>query len=857
MRPETRTRPARTAIGPASAVSPPRAQPAELLALGLTAAAVIAAEILLTRIFSFITWHHYTPLVIGIALLGFGCAGSWLSVRGRASDSTTDASAFDARLGKEALAFALGLPASLFLISLVPFNPSRIFAGPGALAWLTVEIALIVVPFVAAGLFICRLLARYRATAGRVYGVDLGASALGVLLGLGLLRLTSAEVAIAMIALVVTAAAYVVTPERGVRRAATLTAIGLGLLAFAAFFLPIRIFHPPPSKEMAIFDRDPTQRSILTWSRWHPIARIDVTEELTGPAPDFGGELSAATRPGASSERYRYLFQDGTAPSAFLNLTPPIEQVAFLTSYLQSVAYTVLQSPRVLVIGVGGGIDLAIGLAGGARSITGVEINPVTLGLLQGELAAYTGGLAQHPRIQLVHGEGRAFVRGDRSPPYDLIQLSGADTFAALVSGSGSLTEGYLYTHEALADFLSRLAPGGILSFSRPYFTPPRETLKLVATAAEALRERGVLDPSRHVLVIAGRSWAETLIARDGFSAAEMAALEAFSQRTGFTILASPTAELDTPWDRYLALDADSARRFRQGYFFNVEPATDDRPFFYDYARWGRILANRHLPVNLGYEGYYTASSPLGPLPVGNLMLAAAVLVIGILAVVLIVLPLLDRTAALAAEPALACQVLGGGAALGLGFIGIEIALIQSFQLFLGGPAVALGAVLFALLGAAGLGSRAAERTTPRDLARVMPAIALLGAAYAFLLPPLTHVLAGAPALVRVGLAIVLTAIPGFLMGMPFPLLIRLIAARRPALVPWAWAANGSFSVLGSVLVTFAAMFFGFRIVTLACAAIYLLGLAALFPATGAGRGAAGAAPAKSPRAASKAAPAR
>jgi len=850
MTPETRTRPARR---PAGAAAPPSLVPFhQLLALGLTAAAVIASEILLTRIFSFITWHHYTPLVIGIALLGFGCAGSWLSVRGRADDM--DESAFGVQLAKEALGFAIALPVSLLLVSRVPFNPSRIFAGPGALVWLAVEIVLVVVPFVAAGLFICRLLARYRATAGRVYGVDLAASAIGVLIGLGLLRLTSAEVAVALVALLVAVAAYVVSEERALRRAAILTGIALGLVAFAALLLPIRIFHPPPSKEMAIFDRDPSRRAILTWSRWHPIARIDVTEELTGPAPDFGGELATSARPAANSERYRYLFQDGTAPSAFLHLAPPIEQVPFLTSYLQSAAYVTRQAPRVLVIGVGGGIDLAIGLAGGARSITGVEINPVTLGLLQGELADYTGGLARDPRIRLVHGEGRAFVRSDRSPPYDLIQLSGADTFAALVSGSGSLTEGYLYTKEALADFLNRLAPSGVLSFSRPYFTPPRETLKLVATAAEVLRARGVADPSRHLMVIAGRAWAETLIARDGFTAAEVAALEAFAARTGFTILATPAAELDTPWDRYLALDAESARRFRQGYFYNVEPATDDRPFFYDYARWGRIFANRQLPVNLGYEGYYTAESPFGPLPVGNLMLAAAVLVIGCLAVILIVLPLLDRRAALAAEPGLALQVLGGGAALGFGFIGIEIALIQSFQLFLGGPAVALGAVLFALLGAAGLGSRMAERLTPRDLARVMPAIAVLGAACALFLPSLTHALAGAPPAVRVGLALVLTAIPGFLMGMPFPLLIRLSAARRPALVPWAWAANGACSVLGSVITTFAAMFFGFRFVTLVCAAIYLLGLAALWPATrAAGRAPAG----DSARAASKAAPAR
>ncbi len=824
----TRRDPIRPAPGPGA---PPtlRASRAELLGLALVAAAVIASEIVLTRIFSFITWHHYTPLIIGIALLGFGFAGSFLSTR---PDGTRrDRSAFLGRLEREALAFALALPLSLLLCGLVRFNPSRIFADWTPLASLLIYLVLVAVPFALAGLVICRLLDRYRTEAGRVYGVDLAASAGGVLLALALITRAGAEATILIAALLAALGALLFSAASGrIRRAPLLGALAIVLALAATLIAPPRIFHPPPSKEMAVFERDPALRAVGFWfSRWNPIARIDVTRDMTGPAPDFGGELAPAARSGAGIEHYRYLFQDGTAPSAFLRIDRPYSEVAIMRSYLQSAPYQIRPQAKALVIGLGGGIDLAIALAHGATAVTGVEVNPVTLGLLRSDLAAYVGGLATDPRVTLVHGEGRAFARQSHAT-YDVIQLSGADTFAALASGSGSLTEGYLYTVEAVADFLSRLEPSGVLSYSRPYFTPPRETLKLVATAARALRAQGVQDPSAHILVIAGQKWAETLISPSPFSASDVATIETFARDSGFHVLATPTAGLRTPWDRYLALDAAAAASFRRDYFFNVEPATDDRPFFYNYARWATMLSNRKLPLNIGLEGYYTVESPFGPLPIGNVMLAAALVVLALLAGTLIVFPLRSRAAALTREPALTARVLAYFAALGLAFIAVEITLIQHFQLALGGPTLALGAVLFALLGGAGLGSLLGQRLQPAALRWVLPLLALVLVLALVGLPSATRALASMPVAPRVVLAAVLIAVPGVLMGMPFPLGIRAIAGRGQALVPWAWAANGLFSVIGSVASLLVAMAIGFTLVMALAIGIYLIGFAALSP---------------------------
>ncbi len=813
--------------------APARASRAELLGLALIAAAVIASEILLTRIFSFITWHHYTPLIIGIALLGFGFAGSYLSTRPAAA--SVERTVFLKRLEREALAFAFALPLALVLCGLVRFNPSRIFADWMPLLSLLLYLILVAVPFALAGLIICRLLDRYRAEAGRVYGADLAASAGGVLLALALLGAAGAEAAVLGSALLAAGAAVLFGRARGgVGRGALLAFAGLALLfVLAVVTQPRFFFRPPPSKEMAVFLTDPALRPVgFSVSRWNPIARIDVTGDMTGPAPDFGGELSSRVRAEAAPEHFRYLFQDGTAPSAFLRMQPPYADVAILRGYLQSAAYKIRPEPRALVIGLGGGIDLAIALAHGARSVTGVEVNPVTLGLLRRDLADYTGGLATDPRVTLVHGEGRAYARSARTV-YDVIQLSGADTFAALVSGSGSLTEGYLYTVEAVSDFLARLAPGGILSYSRPYFVPPRETLKLVATAERALRARGVKDPGEHILVIAGEKWAETLISPSPFSADDASTIEAFAREEGFRLLASPSAELNTPWDRYLGLDEGAAQTLRRNYFFNVEPATDDKPFFYNYARWATVLTNRRLPVNIGIEGYYTVESPLGPLPIGNLMLAASLLLSALLATALIIYPLRSRATALAANPALAFRVLAYFAALGLAFITIEITLIQQFQLALGGPTIALATVLFALLGAAGLGSVLAERLAPRTLRILLPVLVVVLAGALVLAPHLAGAMAMAPLPVRIAGAGIVTAILGVLMGMPFPMGIRLVGARGASLVPWAWAANGLFSVIGSAASLFAAMFLGFTAVTAAAIVIYLLGYLALRPEMG------------------------
>jgi len=814
----------------------PQEQPAlrELVGLAIIAAAVIASQIILTRIFSFVCWYHYTPLIIGVALLGFGFAGTYLSVSD--GGATEGREQFLARLEREALAFALALPLSLVLVALVRFESAQIFESLWPVAGLATYLIAMTIPFAAAGLVVCRLIDRHRSRAGRVYGTDLVASALGVVLGMTLLTMIGALAAVLFVAgMGAVAALLFATERRGDRRPAAVLIIALAAACLVLYITAPDVLRPPPSKEMAKFRSSPgLEQAPFEVQRWHPIARIDVTGEVAGAAPGFGGEISARFTTPKDIQRCRFLFQDGTAPSAFLRLTPPIDEIPFLRGYLQGAPYKIRSSAQALIIGVGGGIDIAIALAHGAAAVTAVEVNPITYGLLRDDYATYCG-LTGDPRVTLVNREGRAYVRSTTAN-FDVIQLSGADTHAALMSGCGSLTEGYLYTVEALSDFLGRLRPGGVLSFSRPFFVPPRETLKLIATAEAALRDRGIRDPQAHIVALGGKKWSDTLISPRPFSTREVEILLQFAEAYGFNVLAAPLRDLPTPWDNYLGLPAKAASEFRRDYYFNVEPATDDRPFFYDYARWRKVLTEPPLPVNIGIDGYYTVSSPFGPLPAGNLLLIIALFIILVLSTALILYPLRRRAAALAVRGATAARVLGYFAALGLAFIAVEITLIQRFQLLLGSPTIALAAVLLALLAAAGLGSLLAERLSPKRLRLVIPLIAVVLIAEVPAIPAVTRALAAESLVVRVAGAMLLTAVPGVLMGMPFPLGIRQIAGLGAGLVPWAWAANGFLSVVGSAATLLVAMSLGFAPVMVMAAVTYCLGLVALYPLLTPGR---------------------
>jgi spermidine synthase len=501
------------------------------------------------------------------------------------------------------------------------------------------------------------------------------------------------------------------------------------------------------------------------------------------------------------------------------DLTAP--QLEHLSHDVTALAYVLRPGRRTLVIGAGGGRDVLTAMKFGSREVTAVELNPIIADVVNDHFGDFTGRLYERPEVRLVVGEGRHFVRGT-DKKFGLVQLSLVDTWASTAAGAFSLSENTLYTTEAFVDYLRRLEPDGVLTVSRWLMTPPRETLRVVSLAREALHRLGVEDVSRHMLAAGtpalrrGHRFASVVIGKQPFTEAEVAAAREFVERLGFKVLYLPGEPADPVFSELITTARPEG--FFRRYPYDVRPSTDDHPFFFNTVK---------------PKDFFKLAGPEGG-RMGVHLLARLALVVSVLVVLFILGPLyLRRRSALAAvQPAARWSTLLYFGALGAGFMLVEISLISKLILFLGHPTYALTVVLCSMLIFAGLGSYWSGRHVGSThaslwgvLACVLAAIAGLGLAVELLFPRLL----GGASLPVCLVVIVATLMPaGFLMGMPFPLALRLLDRTGPQwaqLIPWVWGINGATSVLGSVLAISVAINLGFRVTLLVGLAVYVAAL--------------------------------
>ena len=482
-----------------------------------------------------------------------------------------------------------------------------------------------------------------------------------------------------------------------------------------------------------------------------------------------------------------------------------------------------------LVLGAGGGSDVLLALHHEAGEIDAVELNPQLSNLVRRTHGAFAGGFYNLPNVRLHTAEARKFVEtADRQ--WDLIQVSLLDSFSASAAGAMSLSESTLYTVEALSAYLSRLAPGGLLAITRWLKVPPRDGLKLFATAVRALEDAGVAAPETRLALIRGPNTSTLVVKTSALTEADIAALKRFSSERGFDPAWYPgmppgeANRINRLPEAYLhdgarALLGAEREAYLARYKFHVAPATDDQPYFFRFFKW------RILPEVLAMRG----RAGLALLEGGYLILAATLLQAVIAGLVLILLPLRWLTPAAGEAEAIGrFRVAGYFAALGFAFLFVEIAFIQRFVLFLGHPLYAIAVVLAAFLVFAGLGSGFVARRTEgegtgrRILSAAVAGIVVLSGSYLLLLPEAFTWLAPAPQAAQILAAIALIAPLAFCMGMPFPLGLARVKAEAPALAPWAWGINGCASVVSAVLASLLAMHFGFSAVLALAMLLYV-----------------------------------
>jgi hypothetical protein len=744
-------------------------------ALALTSAVIVSYEVLLTRLLSVVTWYGLAFFVLSIAMLGL-TAGSLQALRARAAGK-----ALGPWLARRSLLLAGAIIVALATVLWVPLLSG---VTPAARVSLLVVAVATTLPMIAGGGIVARLMAEIDAPIGQMYAVDLGGAAAGALIPLALLGpLDGPSAILLMSALAAVCGALV---------AASGKSRWLSLGATAALVLATVVNNGNEHGLGLRFVKKgypPREHSAYSFEGWNALSNVRVRKPGIVEKRDALWAGSAMTPKGIVTGAAAAI--DGDA-GTFVHHFKSVDELDLLKYDVTNTAHWLRPDGQACVIGVGGGRDIASALVFGHSQVLGVEVNPLLVEML-GKLRKESPILSD-PRVTVLVGDGRS-VLDERKPHCRTLQASLVDTWAATGAGAFAHTEATIYTLEAWSSFLDRVAPDGVVTFSR-WYSPKRETetARLTALAVAALLDRGVTDPTRHLAIVGSNHVATAVLSPAPFTDADRATLTTRARELGFTILVGPD---DPPRDETLrrvmaTRSIDQLAEAGKPMGLDTSAPTDDRPFFFQLLAPRSWLQPSMLP-RFGDEEGVIAGNVLATVQLLSTFFAVALVALGLLG------PALLRAARReAALPGPRAAVYFG--ALGAGFMLAEVSLVQRMHVALGHPTYALVVVLAGLLVSSGLGSALSTRLI-RDRRRASIAAVVAGALL-ILLPhvvigPLARLTAASSLGVRALWTGAASGLVGLALGMLFPSGIRFIARDRG--LPLAFALNGITSVLGSV----------------------------------------------------------
>jgi spermidine synthase len=775
----------------------------------VSALVTLAMEVFYTRLFAALFWRNTAFAILSLAMLGIGASGVLVYLR----PSWFPRERRDAQLAWQTIAFGLSIVGSyLWILSL----SARSYNAMEPLSSYAALVAAGIVPFFFGGLVLSIVFTHAAERMSELYRLDLLGASIGAVLVLPALRIFNGPALVPVLAL---AAAVTGTwyAKREALRAPYYGGIGASVLLLALGYAEAR------HDVLAVTHSHGQKEQDIEIERWDPLARLTVQ----GFKPDF-----------------KWLNIDSQVVTPILRYSGNPQDVEYLRHNVLQLAYHLRTYPKVLIIGPGGGSDVLSAITFGNQDIEAVEVNRSTIQLMKRELGGFNGNLYTMPFVDIHIADGRAYVSA-MDHKVDLLQATFVDTFTASASGSHTLSENYLYTVDGFHDFLDHLNPGGVLSMSRWGGTEFSfaETHRAIALAVSALSGRHVPHPEHNVVVVQGapperltvgagyqnpgqlaESMSTLLVKMTPFTDEELDRVSRTVTESSFRPLWLGKRGGADPMVQQLFLASDRAAMYRDYHRatgLDITPVTDDRPFFFDMIDPLASMFSSPLPEWRKHIYYFARTLDIA-------MLHQLLIVTSLFALGLLVVPLLGRLGDLrgVARPV---SSLGYFVCLGIGYIGIELTLMQRFSLFLEHPIYSMVVLLSSILYASGLGSASTGNVEPDHAAK--HAVRKLGflvatlAAYGVLLPRLTRALIGLPLLLKMVIAVAVAFPPAYFMGMMLPLGIAAIRGRAARLVPWAWGLSSAFSVLGGVASLMFAMSFGYTKTWYLFAAAYALAL--------------------------------
>ncbi|HEU5336223.1 MAG TPA: hypothetical protein VFU27_09680, partial [Terriglobales bacterium] len=530
----------------------PAAATAPLAGVALASFAALLLEMALTRLFSVVLFYHFAFLAISIALLGLGAGGVFAYLR---QDSL--AAHHVRKLG--ALLCAANAVAILLALEVVLHTRVALQLSSYNFERLTAIYLFSAVPFFCTGLLFSVAFARETRRIPQLYGADLVGGSLACLAVVPLLNWIGGPNTVVFAGLAMAVAAVAWSGSRRWRNSGLTIALLFAALIAANF--SGRLIDVIYAKGVRISDS-----ATVEYVRWNAISRIEVDRKHDGS---------------------KWVVIDADANSAIMNFDPKAwAQIPFhkaMMSTAPSVTNVLRPRGSYAIIGPGGGPDVMRALANGSNDITGIEINPIIINnVMRGRYADYSHHLYDLPQVHIHIADGRSWVRNSRQH-YDVIQMTLVDTWASTAAGAFALSENNLYTVEAFKEYFQHLKPDGMIAVTRWEFRQPREALRVLAVAMQALHEIGVANPARNFIVasegalnVDGRP-VVVLAKKRPFTPEEEAAVRQHLSETTLVAQYMPSQPRDNAFGQLIA--SNDPYGFARHYKFNVAPVTDNAPF--------------------------------------------------------------------------------------------------------------------------------------------------------------------------------------------------------------------------------------------------------------------------------------
>lgn len=745
---------------------------------------VLLFEVAIIRLFSVVFFSNFAFIAISVALFGVAMGGLivyWFEEKNEESN-------FLKFLGKLGIAF--GVSIILFIIIFLQLNFTN------SIFLLAIGIILAAFPFVLANIILTLLFKRFASQMGKMYFFDLLGAALGVVLSLLLMTYLSAvEVIIigGVLAVTVGLFLYYSILEKKYQ--------WWPIIVILLFFVVTNHYYPL----LKVTYSKGVKESGVIFEKWNSFSRVTVSTPALSPLTPSNSESSKL-----SLLPQLHIRIDSDALTPVMKFDGDWSKISDIRYDISTLAYQLKQPGRVLIIGVGGGIDVIRALMFNHK-VVGVDINPIIINdLMKGRLKDFSGNLYFYPQVDIKVAEGRSFIAKSKDR-FDIIALPLVDTWASTAAGNLALVESNLYTTEAFVDYITHLSDDGILTLSRWEFDGRR----LVSLFLAASEELGIPNPEKNIVVIEDerQNLNNFLFKKTPFSQYEINQIKKFVKQSDLRFVYSPLEFIkDSSLSQgyYYFINPETREEFIQKYPLNLRPVFDDNPFYFFVIPLTKALTP--------YQNYVVG---------GGLGMAAIILLA--LSIFIILFPFLFiggeyifKFSRLSIVSSIAYF-----ASLGLGFIMVEMALIQKFILYLEKPIYSYSVILFSLLLFAGVGSIMSQRFSSKKLYNYIAIILLIWLLIIFYitgLPLLINNTLVWPVGIKILMSILLVAPVALLMGMMLPLGFRLLSARgMDNLLPWGWAVNGAMSVIATVLALVVAIGWGFTKVLLLGGTIYAL----------------------------------